>query len=88
MYSGVVAEYAKIDTIFQHPLHPYTQELLKAFPDQTDPKAKIHPSYPPRLDNLPKGCRFSPRCPKAFERCFEEQLLPLKLRQDTTRAVI
>ncbi len=75
MYSGVVAEYAKVDTIFNTPLHPYTQELLKAFPDLNRPNEKLIsiPGYPPRLDDLPKGCRFSPRCPKAFERCFVEQ---------------
>ncbi len=81
MYSGVVAEYAKVDTIFNTPLHPYTQELLKAFPDLNRPNEKLKsiPGYPPRLDNLPKGCRFSPRCPKAFERCFEEQPLTIEI---------
>lgn len=75
MYSGVVAEYAAVDTIFNTPLHPYTQELLKAIPDLNRPNEKLKsiPGYPPQLDNLPKGCRFSPRCPKAFERCFIEQ---------------
>ncbi|MCE5208607.1 MAG: ABC transporter ATP-binding protein [Chloroflexi bacterium] len=75
MYSGVVAEYANVDTIFNTPLHPYTQELLKAIPDLNRPNEKLRsiPGYPPQLDNLPKGCRFSPRCPKAIERCFLEQ---------------
>jgi peptide/nickel transport system ATP-binding protein len=81
MYSGVVAEYAEVDTIFNTPLHPYTQELLKAFPDLNRPNEKLKsiPGYPPRLDDLPKGCRFSPRCPKAFERCFIEQPQTLEI---------
>lgn len=75
MYGGIVAEYASVDVIFNDPRHPYTQELLKAFPDlnKPDEKLKSIPGYPPRLDKLPPGCRFSPRCPKAFDRCFVEQ---------------
>jgi oligopeptide/dipeptide ABC transporter ATP-binding protein len=71
MYGGVVAEYTDVDIIYNHPRHPYTQELLKAFPDLTRPAGKLNaiPGYPPRLDALPPGCRFAPRCPAAFERC-------------------
>jgi peptide/nickel transport system permease protein len=75
MYGGVTAEYAKVDTIYNEPRHPYTQELLKAFPDLTKPKKKLAsiPGYPPRLDALPPGCRFAPRCPLAFDRCMVER---------------
>jgi len=75
MYGGVTAEYADVDTIYNSPRHPYTQELVKAFPDLTKPKKKLIsiPGYPPRLDALPPGCRFAPRCPAAFARCHEEQ---------------
>lgn len=75
MYGGVTAEYADVDTIYNNPKHPYTQELLKAFPDLTKPKKKLSsiPGYPPRLDALPAGCRFAPRCPAAFDRCHTEQ---------------
>lgn len=75
MYGGVTAEYADVDTIYNQPRHPYTQELLKAFPDLTKPKKKLSsiPGYPPRLDNLPAGCRFAPRCPLVFDRCHVEQ---------------
>lgn len=77
MYGGVVAEYAGVDTIFNDPQHPYTQRLLQAFPDLSDTSkdrrlASI-PGYPPRLTNLPTGCRFAPRCPLVFERCHEAQ---------------
>jgi oligopeptide/dipeptide ABC transporter ATP-binding protein len=75
MYGGVTAEYADVDTIYNEAKHPYTQELLKAFPDLTKPKKKLSSisGYPPRLDALPAGCRFAPRCPAAFARCRTEQ---------------
>lgn len=71
MYGGVVAEYGDVDTIFNQPQHPYTQELLKAFPDISNLSGKLAsiPGYPPRLHALPPGCRFAPRCPAVFERC-------------------
>ena len=64
MYGGTVAEYASSDTIFNNPSHPYTQRLLKAFPDIAEPGSDLAsiPGNPPRLDNLPPGCRFEPRC--------------------------
>jgi oligopeptide/dipeptide ABC transporter ATP-binding protein len=75
MYGGVTAEYADVDVIYNSPKHPYTQELLKAFPDLTKPKKKLSsiPGYPPRLDNLPAGCRFAPRCPAVFDRCHVDE---------------
>jgi oligopeptide/dipeptide ABC transporter ATP-binding protein len=74
MYGGVTAEYADVDTIFNNPQHPYTRELLRAFPDLSNPTAKLAsiPGYPPRLNALPPGCRFAPRCPDAFDRCHVE----------------
>jgi oligopeptide/dipeptide ABC transporter ATP-binding protein len=74
MYGGVTAEYASVDTIYNAPRHPYTQELLKAFPDLSQPERRLTsiPGYPPKLDALPAGCRFAPRCPLAFERCTVE----------------
>jgi peptide/nickel transport system ATP-binding protein len=74
MYGGVVAEYASVDTIFNQPLHPYTQLLLDAFPDLTRPDERLTsiPGQPPRLNALPPGCRFAPRCPKVIDRCLVE----------------
>lgn len=71
MYGGVVVEYSDVDTIYNNPQHPYTQQLLKAFPDLAHPHERLVsiPGYPPRLDALPPGCRFAPRCPLAFARC-------------------
>jgi len=64
MYGGTVAEYASSDTIFNQARHPYTQRLLQAFPDIAEPGSELAsiPGNPPRLDDLPPGCRFEPRC--------------------------
>lgn len=74
MYGGRLAEYASIDIIFNNPRHPYTQRLLRAFPDIDNPGADLAsiPGHPPPLDNLPPGCRFEPRCHEAIARCAEE----------------
>jgi peptide/nickel transport system ATP-binding protein len=71
MYGGKVAERADCDTIFNEPRHPYTQRLLQAFPDIERPGATLAsiPGNPPRLDDLPSGCRFEPRCYRREEIC-------------------
>ncbi len=75
MYGGVTAEYADVDTIFNAPQHPYTQELLRAFPDLTQPTNRLVsiPGSPPRLNALPPGCRFAPRCPRVIDRCHVDE---------------
>jgi len=64
MYGGMVAEVGSSDAIFNDPRHPYTQRLLEAFPDIERPGSTLAsiPGNPPRLDDLPPGCRFEPRC--------------------------
>ena len=76
MYAGTVAETGEIDAIYNKPSHPYTQLLLAAFPDINHPQERLASiaGTPPRLDALPPGCRFAPRCPYVFERC--NQALP------------
>ncbi len=71
MYGGRMAEYGSADVIYNNPRHPYTQRLLKAFPDIANPGASLAsiPGYPPPLNNLPPGCRFEPRCDKAVKDC-------------------
>jgi peptide/nickel transport system ATP-binding protein len=84
MYGGVLAEHASVDSIFNEPLHPYTRLLLEAFPDLTNPESRLIsiPGYPPRLNNLPPGCRFAPRCPFAVERCHIETPQVREVRPD------
>ncbi len=71
MYGGMLAEYASSDTIFNAPQHPYTRRLLQAFPDIERPGASLAsiPGNPPRLDDLPPGCRFQPRCDCCVDVC-------------------
>jgi peptide/nickel transport system ATP-binding protein len=75
MYGGIVAEVGAVDDIFNRPGHPYTQALLKAFPDISNPAARMQsiPGTPPRLDPPPPGCRFSDRCPVVIDRCRVEE---------------
>jgi oligopeptide/dipeptide ABC transporter ATP-binding protein len=91
MYGGVTAEYASSDVIFNAPRHPYTQRLLEAFPDVEDPDAISRqgrsgvalasiPGNPPRLDDLPPGCRFEPRCHCRVDLCAAS---PPPMRQIT-----
>jgi peptide/nickel transport system ATP-binding protein len=71
MYGGKVAEYGSVDTIFNHPLHPYTHRLLEAFPDVNAPNVSLAsiPGHPPPLNALPPGCRFEPRCHRSTDMC-------------------
>lgn len=71
MYSGKVAEVGTADEIFNHAQHPYTQRLLASFPDVNKPTDTLVsiPGTPPRLTELPTGCRFEPRCSVRLSEC-------------------
>jgi peptide/nickel transport system ATP-binding protein len=75
MYGGIVAEQGTVSEVYSNPQHPYTKLLLEAFPDLDQPDRPLIsiPGTPPRLDLIPPGCRFAPRCPSAFDRCHVEQ---------------
>ena len=75
MYSGRVVERGSKREIFYDPQHPYTWGLLGSIPRLDRPKPKkLHSieGAPPSLINLPRGCKFRPRCPHVFEKCHEE----------------
>jgi oligopeptide/dipeptide ABC transporter ATP-binding protein len=74
MYAGRLVERAPVRTIFNQPAHPYTEALLNAMPKLTDRTERLWSieGQPPDLANLPPGCPFSPRCPKAEDRCHRE----------------
>jgi peptide/nickel transport system ATP-binding protein len=75
MYAGQIAESAPTDNIFEHPLHPYTQGLMDAFPSVTGPRRALLgiPGRPPDLARPPTGCRFHPRCPQRMPVCLTDQ---------------
>ena len=74
MYLGQVIEVGRTRKIVGDPKHPYTASLLSASPN-VDPAKKrtrvLLPGEPPNPVNLPEGCNFAPRCPKATEECRE-----------------
>lgn len=75
MYLGEIVEQADIETLFNHPLHPYTMGLIKSIPQWTDQRPEKLYSIPgnvPSLSHIPEGCRFSTRCPFATEICHQK----------------
>ncbi len=74
MYAGRIVELAPAGEILRRPWHPYTQGLIHSFPGLTGEKVRMSgiPGSPPDLTDLPTGCRFHPRCPKAMARCRTE----------------
>jgi peptide/nickel transport system permease protein len=71
MYAGKIVESAPLGTIFADPRHPYTRRLLEAVPvlGKADRSMKPIPGLPPPGNALPPGCRFTPRCELAIDRC-------------------
>ncbi|MFB9987143.1 ABC transporter ATP-binding protein [Bacillus benzoevorans] len=75
MYLGQIVEETDTESLFSRPLHPYTKGLMKSIPQlEGDRSHKLHviEGTVPSLDNVPKGCRFAPRCPFADELCREK----------------
>ena len=78
MYLGKVMELAERNTLFDDPLHPYTQSLNSAAPEP-NPKSErerqrfILKGDPPSPANPPSGCVFHTRCPLAVDKCITEE---------------
>lgn len=64
MYAGQIVEQASTENLFENPLHPYTAGLIKSIPVLGERKGRLDviDGNVPNLVNLPKGCRFAPRC--------------------------
>jgi len=80
MYAGKVVEEADVYNIFEHPLHPYTAGLLESIPriDRSvtqKTRLKEIQGVVPIPSQLPAGCHFNPRCPKAMDICRHENPL-------------
>jgi len=72
LYAGETVEVAGRDALFRAPLHPYTQALLATRPAEADGAPRRFPTVPGRVPAAREwgaGCRFAPRCPRAFDRC-------------------
>ena len=80
MYAGRIAEIGPVHDVINQPAHPYTAGLMAAIPDITIDRERLNQidGAMPRLNAIPAGCAYNPRCPRAFERCTRERpdLLP------------
>jgi peptide/nickel transport system ATP-binding protein len=86
MYAGRVAEIGPVREVIHQPAHPYTMGLMAAIPDITVDRERLNQidGAMPRLNAIPPGCAYNPRCPRAFERCTRER--PDLLHAGATRA--
>jgi peptide/nickel transport system ATP-binding protein len=77
MYAGQIVEEAPTERLFARPSHPYTQGLFASVPRITGPLQRLSPigGTVPAPGGWPSGCRFRPRCPKAFDK--SETMPPL-----------
>jgi peptide/nickel transport system ATP-binding protein len=75
MYAGRVVEVGPVREVIKSPLHPYTAGLMGSIPKVGIEKKRLVQidGAMPRLNAIPPGCAFNPRCPKRFARCLEER---------------
>ncbi len=80
MYAGRMAEIGPVHEVIHHPAHPYTKGLMACIPDMGEDRERLHQidGAMPRLNAIPTGCAFNPRCDRGFDRCHVQrpELLP------------
>ena len=80
MYAGRIAEVGPVHDVINRPAHPYTAGLMACIPDMTSDRDQLHQidGTMPRLNAIPRGCAYNPRCERVFARCRTERpdLLP------------
>ena len=80
LYAGRVVEIGPVHEVINHPAHPYTAGLMASIPDMAQDRERLNQidGAMPRLNAIPAGCAFNPRCPSRFDRCTVERpdLLP------------
>ena len=86
MYAGRIAEIGPVHEVIHQPAHPYTLGLMASIPDMEGERERLNQidGAMPRLNAIPRGCAYHPRCPRAFERCSRER--PDLLHAGATRA--
>jgi peptide/nickel transport system ATP-binding protein len=86
MYAGRIVEIGPVHEVINRPAHPYTAGLMAAIPDITVDREHLHQieGSMPRLNAIPTGCAFNPRCDKVHARCTTER--PELLQAGATRA--
>jgi peptide/nickel transport system ATP-binding protein len=75
LYAGRVAEVGPVAEVIHRPQHPYTRGLMGSIPAMDEDRERLAQidGAMPRLNAIPAGCAFNPRCPQAFERCRSER---------------
>ena len=86
MYAGRIAEVGPVHEVINQAAHPYTMGLMAAIPDIAIERERLNQidGAMPRLNAIPSGCAYNPRCPRAFDRCTVER--PGLLHAGATRA--
>jgi peptide/nickel transport system ATP-binding protein len=86
MYAGRIAEIGPVHEVINTPAHPYTLGLMASIPDMESERERLNQidGAMPRLNAIPPGCPYNPRCPRAFDRCTRER--PELLDAGATRA--
>ena len=86
MYAGRVAEIGPVDEVINQPAHPYTAGLMACIPDMSEDRENLHQidGAMPRLNAIPGGCAFNPRCTQVFSKCREQR--PDLMRAGPTQA--
>lgn len=72
MYAGRIGEVGSVGDVFSEPLHPYSQALIGAIPQEGGHRVEGLPGEAPSPWNYPAGCRFHTRCPRVFGPCREQ----------------
>ncbi len=75
LYAGRVAEIGPVHEVINRPAHPYTAGLMACIPDMASDRETLHQidGAMPRLNAIPRGCAFNPRCTRTMARCLSER---------------
>jgi peptide/nickel transport system ATP-binding protein len=75
MYAGRIVEIGPVREVIEEPKHPYTQGLMGSIPSVAGGRTRLEqiPGSMPRLNEIPPGCAFNPRCARAIDRCRLER---------------
>ena len=75
MYAGRIVEIGPVREVIKQPAHPYSEGLMASIPslDQRMDRLRQIDGAMPRLNSIPPGCPYNPRCPKVFDRCLAER---------------
>jgi peptide/nickel transport system ATP-binding protein len=90
MYAGRIAEIGPVREVVRAAKHPYTAGLMGSIPKIRIASAKMHAPLVqiegamPRLNAIPSGCAFHPRCDKSFDRCKVERPEPILVGSNLT----